>query len=110
MEGGHPHRPHRAADQVADPLAHLRRRLVGEGDREDLAGAGLPGRQQVGDPVGEDAGLAGAGAGEDEQRPAGVLDRLALRRVEAGEQALDPVGTGLGRRADEGLLAAPEDS
>ena len=100
------HRPHRAADQVADALAHLRRRLVGERDREDLPGTGLPGRQQVGDPVGEDAGLAGAGAGEDQERAAGVLDRFALRRVEAGQQALDPVGAGLGRGADEGFLGA----
>ena len=107
VEGGHPHRPHRAADQVADPLAHLGRRLVGEGDREDLPGAGLAGRQQVGDPVGEDAGLAGAGAGQDQQRPVGVLDRLALRRVEAREQPLDPVGAGLGRGAEEASPRRP---
>ncbi len=34
----------------------------------------VPLGQQVGDAVGEDAGLAGAGAGHDEQRGAGVDD------------------------------------
>ena len=102
VEGRHPHRPHRAADQLADPLAHLGRRFVGEGDREDLAGPGVAGGEQVGDPVGQDAGLARAGAGEDQQRPLAVFDRLALGRVEPREQALDPVGAGLGRGARQG--------
>ena len=48
--------------------------------------------------MGQDAGLARAGAGEDQQRPLAVVDRLALGRVEPGEQPLDAVGAGLGRR------------
>ena len=36
----------------------------------------------------EDARLAGAGAGEDEQRPLAVQDRLALGRVEVCEELL----------------------
>ena len=46
-------------------------------------GAGL---DQVGDPVGEDAGLARPGARDDQHRPVGVHDRLALLRVERVEQ------------------------
>ncbi len=98
VEGRHPHRAHRATDQLGDPLAHLGRRLVGEGDRQDLPRAGGAGGEQVGDPVGQDPGLARAGAGQHQQRPFAVLDRLALRRVEARQQALDAVGAGLGRR------------
>jgi hypothetical protein len=37
-----------------------------------------------------------------------VLDRLALRRVEAGDQTLDPVRPSLGRPAEERPLAAQE--
>ena len=37
VEGHHPHRPRRVADQQLDALAHLLRGLVREGDREDLA-------------------------------------------------------------------------
>ncbi len=98
VEGRHPHRPGRAADQLLDPLLHLVCRLVGEGDREDLARPGRAGRQQVGDPVGEDPGLARAGAGEDEQRPFAVADGGALGVVEVGQQPLGAIGAGLGRR------------
>ncbi len=48
--------------------------------------------------MGQHPGLARAGAGQHQQRALGVLDRLALGRVEPGEQALDAVGAGLGRR------------
>ena len=58
----------RAPDQRGDPLAHLGRGLVGEGDGQDLAGVDVAGGQQVGDPVGQHAGLARARAGDDEQR------------------------------------------
>ncbi len=97
VEGRHPHRPGRAADQRLDPLAHLLGGFVGEGDREDLARPGGAGRQQVGDPVGEHAGLAGAGAGQHQQRPLAVAHRLALRLVQLRQQPLGAVGAGLGR-------------
>ena len=76
-----------------DPLAHLARRLVREGDREDLVRLDAARGEQVRDPVGEDARLARAGAGDHEQRPLRRRDRLALRVVQVGE-----VGLGL----DEG--------
>ncbi len=86
VEGGHPHRPGARADQLLDALAHLAGRLVGEGDRQDLAGLHAAGAEQVGDPVGEHPGLAGAGAGHDQQRRAGVQHGLALRVVHALQQ------------------------
>jgi hypothetical protein len=48
----------------------------------------------------EDAGLAGARAGDDEQRPLRVPDRLELGLVEAVEEALG------GRDRDPSMLAA----
>ena len=99
VEGHHPHPPRDPADQRGDPLAHLVRGLVGEGDRQDLVRMRPAGRQQPGDPVGQGAGLARAGAGEDQQRALAEGDRLALRTVEAGEQALDLVRADLDRCA-----------
>ena len=89
VERHHPHEPRHATDQPLDPLAHLPRRLVGEGDREDLSRLSLPGGQQVGDPIREHAGLSGPGAGEHEQGSLAVGDRLALGRIQLREQALD---------------------
>jgi len=43
---------------------------------------------EVPDPVGQDARLAGAGAGDDEERTFGAGDRLALRLVQVREVAL----------------------
>ncbi len=90
VEGHDPHRARRAADEQLDALAHLLGRLVGEGDGEDLVRAGLTRAHQVGDPVGQDARLARARAGEDQQRALAVGDRVALRRVQAGQQLVDP--------------------
>ena len=42
VEGHHPHRARRAADEQLDALAHLLRGLVGERDREDLVRARRP--------------------------------------------------------------------
>jgi len=72
------------ARQRHHPLAHLGRRLVGEGDAEDRLRID-PLHEEVGHAVGDDAGLAGAGAGQHQQRPLGGGDRLPLRRVERGE-------------------------
>jgi hypothetical protein len=41
MEGAEPlHALDGAADEIADAMLHLARRLVGEGDGKDLPGAG----------------------------------------------------------------------
>jgi hypothetical protein len=95
VEGHHPHTPRDATDQGSDPIAHLVGRLVREGDRQDLIRVCPPGRQQPGDPVRQGTGLARSRPGEDQQRPLVEGDRLALRAVQAREQALDLVGARL---------------
>src|SRR5262249_19844774 len=68
-----------------DPPAHLARGLVRERDREEARRIGA-GRDEVRDPPRDDAGLPGAGAGEDEERAARVRDGLALLGIEIGEE------------------------
>ena len=86
MEGAEPrHALDHAADDLADAVLHLARRLVGEGDGEDLARPGAAGGEDVGDAHGEHARLAGAGAGQHQHRPVERLDREPLLRIEAGE-------------------------
>ena len=70
------------AEQRREARAHLARGLVGEGDREDAVRRHVVRRDEVRDAVDDDARLAAARAGEDEQRPVDVLDRADLRRVE----------------------------
>jgi len=88
VKSHHPHRPRPRAYERLDAVAHLCGRLVGEGDREDLARLGRPRAHEVRDPAGERAGLARAGAGQDQQRPLSVGHRLPLGVVEALEQGL----------------------
>ena len=88
VEGAEPrHALDHAADDLLDAVLHLARRLVGEGDGEDLARPGAAGGEDVGDAHGEHARLAGAGAGEHQHRPVQALDREPLLRIEAGEIA-----------------------
>ena len=56
--------------------------------------------------MGEGARLARTGTGEDQQRPLPEGDRLALRAVQVGEQALDLVRPDLGRGAGRQLALA----
>ena len=88
VEGEDPDRPGDVAEQALEPVAHLPGRLVRERDREDLVRVHAAGRDQVRDPVGEDAGLPRAGAGDHEQRPLGRQHRLPLGRVQVGEVVL----------------------
>ena len=69
-------------EQVADALLHLARGLVGEGDRGDVARIETAVVDQIGDLLGDHAGLAGTGAGENEQRTVEVTNGFALRRIE----------------------------
>ncbi len=86
MERAEPrHALDHAADDLADAVLHLARRLVGEGDGEDLAGPGAAGGENVGDAHGEHAGLAGAGAGQHQHRAVERLDRQPLLGIEPGE-------------------------
>ena len=77
------------ADEGHDPLAHLGGGLVREGDGEDLPRPDALDADEVGDPMGQDARLAAAGAGQDQQRPLGRRDGPRLLRVEPGD---DPLG------------------
>src|SRR5205814_353251 len=55
----------RSAGDGRYAVLHFPRRLVGEGDGEDLAWPGFAGGNQVSEPRRQGRGLAGAGAGED---------------------------------------------
>ena len=70
------------ADEADDPLAKFGRRPVREGDRKDPPRGHPVDADEVRDPVREDAGLAGAGAGQDQQRALGRGDGAGLLRVE----------------------------
>jgi hypothetical protein len=85
------------ADQADDALPKLGRSPVGERDGEDLPGRDVLDADEIGDPVGQDAGLARSGAGEDQQRPIGGRDCPRLLGV---ERADDLLGTGRTRGRD----------
>ena len=74
-----------AADEIADAVLHLARRLVGESDGENLARPGPARRQDMGEPRRQDARLARAGACQDEKGSVQRLDRQTLLRIEALE-------------------------
>src|SRR5262249_38236749 len=59
----------------------------GEGEREDLLGARLALRDEMGDAPRDDGGLAGAGAGDDQEGSRLVGDGGALIVVQAIEDA-----------------------
>jgi hypothetical protein len=79
-----------AADQLADALLHLLRRLVGEGDGGDLARLDAIVLDQPGDLLRDDARFARAGAGQHQQGAVEVAHGFELRRIELEH--------GLGRR------------
>lgn len=87
VEGADGHPPGvRLAHQLRDPLGELARRLVGEGDRQQLVGARLARSDQMGDPTRQHERLAGARTGGYQERTGGCCDRSALVGVEPGEQ------------------------
>ena len=105
VESPHPrHALDGFADDLADPLLHLARRLVGEGDGEDLPRTRTAGGEDMGEAGGQDAGLAGAGAGKHEHGPVKRLDGLALLGIEPfkirrGRRRTRHVGNGEVRHA-----------
>ena len=74
------------ASEGMDALAHLTRRLVGEGDAQDVARQDAQLVHQIGEAVGEGPGLAGARPGHHPDNPLGGGDSLPLGRVEPLEQ------------------------
>ncbi len=83
--------------ELVDTEGHLVGRLVGERQGEDLRGTRPAGRDQPGDPPGDDLGLARPRSGDDEERTLAVGDRPSLIRVEPAEQCRDTAIRLLGR-------------
>jgi hypothetical protein len=106
VEGAQPAQPFgRGTDQMGDPLAHLAGGLVGEGDDQQFPRPGPAGRQDVRQPRGQHPRLAGAGAGQNQDRPLGRFHRLALFRIQPFEIVARsrPVGrSGAGQVGDAG--------
>src|SRR5215813_14054704 len=75
-------------DERVDALLHLGGGLVGEGEREDLVGPSPARDDEPGDAPRDDGGLAGPGAGDDQQWPGIVRDGPPLRLVEPLEDAV----------------------
>ena len=94
VEGAEPEPLRRAAEHGRDPLAHLARRLVGEGDGEHLPGRGAACQEQVCESGGQHPRLARARAGENEKRAVERLDGLALLGIQPRE-----IGVGVHRRS-----------
>ena len=82
VEGAHPQIPRDLAEHAFEPVTHLASGLVGEGDAEDAVGRDVLARDEIGDAVGDDAGLAGAGSGEHQQWPTHVQRGRELRVVQ----------------------------
>ena len=76
----------RAAADPAGAAGHLLGRAAGEGEQEHAPGIGAA-QHEVGDAVGERAGLAGAGARDDQERRRG-RGRSSLRYAESRRLAL----------------------
>ena len=70
------------ADQADDPFAQLGGGPVRERDGQDPPGADVLDADEVGDPMGQHPGLAGSGAGQDQERSLRRGDGPRLLRVE----------------------------
>ena len=81
VEGATPQPERLLADEVGNAPHHFRGRLVGKGEQEDLVRRNAL-FEQVGDAIGERAGLAGAGTGDDQGRAGQSGDRRELLRIE----------------------------
>jgi len=68
-------------EKEAHAVAHLRGGLVGEGDGENRVGRHAL-LNQIGDAIGDDAGLAGSGAGQDKNGALRYENGFTLLRVE----------------------------
>ena len=95
MEGGDERLGQRGvAEQLVDALGHFAGGFVGEGDGEDGVGRDVFLLDEPGDAMGDDAGFARAGAGEDEQGAFGGFDGGALFGIEIVEERMQSVESG----------------
>jgi hypothetical protein len=81
VKGATPQRREVAAEQFGNAPHHLLRGLVGERQQQQTISRDAL-FEQEGNPVGERAGLARAGAGDHERRPGGGGDGGQLLRVQ----------------------------
>ena len=95
MEGANQHFGGGLADQAAGPFAHLGSRLVGECDGGNAFGF-QPRLDEPGDLVGNDAGLARAGARQHEAGSLQVIHRFVLRKIQTGRHGGQTIETGRG--------------
>ena len=86
------------AQHPGNTLFHLARRLVGEGNGEDLVWSGRSGRQQVHDARSQRAGLARARPCQHQHRAFQPLDSFALRLVQPVQIGRRSRGHGAGRQ------------
>ncbi len=94
VEGAHPERFARHAHELLHALAHLLRRLVGEGDGEDRGRVDALFLDQPRDAPRDDRRLARPRARQDQQWPRRVRDGFALGCVQATQKGM--VGDSLG--------------
>ena len=73
----------RATDKPANPLFHFAGGLVGKGHRQDLAGMGLTGRQNMANAGGQNPGFSGSCAGQHQKWPLNTFHRIALFGVQS---------------------------
>ena len=109
VEGADPHAAHVHRQHRRQPRQHFLGRLVGEGHRQHPAGRHLPRVQQPGDARGQHAGLARAGAGQDQRRLRRQRDRRQLLGVQVVQQLADAGVDGCGgtlRRVHRTILGA----
>ena len=74
--------------QLVHALGHFSGGFVGEGDSQDRIGRDVLLADEPGNAVRDDAGFARAGAGQDEQRALGGLDRGALFGIEMSKERM----------------------
>ncbi len=78
VEGADPHAGRALAEHVLDAMAHLGRRLVGEGHRQNAVRRDVQALDKEGDAVHQHAGLAGAGTGQHQLMARRRGDRMVL--------------------------------
>ena len=87
--------PPEPAEEVLRPAEHIGRRPAGERQEQNAARIDALG-DQPGHAMDQGGGLAGAGAGHDQQRPFAMRGRRPLLRIQLGQQFIDGYGAAHG--------------
>ena len=94
MKGAHPLGNVPLAEHAVDPVLHLRGRLIGKRDGQDVVGINAQLFDEVGDPVGQHPGLAASRAGQYQQRPVGIGRGLYLSGIQFASEVHSPFPNG----------------